>query len=177
LTANVVMDTNHTLVAIYATPIWQVSIHSANPTNGVAMEVAPLDVDTNGNGATPLARTYLNRTQVTLTAPDLADLNTFSHWTKDGTVYSSNRAAVVTVVTNLVLTAVYLSPPAPPPLTIQTGSNYVVINWTNSGFVLQQSTNLGVSGWTNLPGPVTTGPYTNPIIEPAQYFRLQQQPR
>jgi uncharacterized repeat protein (TIGR03803 family) len=60
--------------------------------------------------------------------------------------------------------------PAPIPLNIQLMNNVAVLSWSNSSFSLQAAS--AVSGvYTNLPG--ATSPYTNSLIAPQSFFRLQ----
>jgi autotransporter-associated beta strand protein len=63
-------------------------------------------------------------------------------------------------------------PPSPGAITAsQTGGNYI-LNWPGN-FILQSATN--VSGpYTDMPGPVVVGPYTNSTSATQQYFRLRQ---
>ncbi|MDB6022475.1 MAG: hypothetical protein JWQ04_2332 [Pedosphaera sp.] len=53
------------------------------------------------------------------------------------------------------------------------GTN-VILNW-NGSFTLQSATSLNGtnSGFTDVPGPVLTGPYTNAASNTAQFFRLR----
>ena len=56
-----------------------------------------------------------------------------------------------------------------PYLNIQRLNQQAVLSWTNAGFNLQSAPTI-TSTFTNIPG--ATSPYTNPISEPQQYFRL-----
>jgi uncharacterized repeat protein (TIGR03803 family) len=57
----------------------------------------------------------------------------------------------------------------PIPVSIQTSSNTLVLNWGNPAFLLQAATNIsGV--YTNVPG--ANSPYTNTIIGSKKFFRL-----
>ena len=59
-------------------------------------------------------------------------------------------------------------------LTITRVGGNVILNWSNS-FTLQESTvvNGTNSGFTDVAGPVTTGPYTNTNTAPKLFFRLR----
>ena len=52
----------------------------------------------------------------------------------------------------------------------QIGNN-VVVQWQNN-FTLQSTPNLTVP-FTDVPGPVTSGSYTNPVGASAMFFRLR----
>jgi sugar lactone lactonase YvrE len=56
-------------------------------------------------------------------------------------------------------------------LTIRYNGTSVVLDWPGS-HTLQSTPSLNVS-FTNVPGPVLTGPYTNTPLGPAQFFRLR----
>lgn len=49
-----------------------------------------------------------------------------------------------------------------PKLNVLTSENYVSLYWNGSGFTLQQASQLGgfPTGWTDVPGPVISSPYT-----------------
>lgn len=66
------------------------------------------------------------------------------------------------------------SAPAPGPITITYVGGKVVLNWSGS-FTLQSSTivNRTNSGFTDVPGPVTTAPYTNTPTGAATFYRLR----
>jgi hypothetical protein len=172
------MVTNHALVAVYAPVTFTLTVTSTNPADGVVIEVLPEDQNRHGNGPTPLERVYTNRSLVTLTAPASVGTNQFEKWLRGGADLSTNQTIAVLMDTNQMLMVVYVSPAPslPPQLTIQNAGNYIILNWQNSGYQLQSTTNLLTLNWTNVPGPITNGPYTNLInlTDPAQLFRLKQ---
>src|SRR5262249_5989137 len=59
---------------------------------------------------------------------------------------------------------------SPVPITITTSDGNVVLTWP--GLHLLQSSATGNGGFTNVPGPVLRGPYTNTPGSSAYYFRL-----
>jgi hypothetical protein len=59
--------------------------------------------------------------------------------------------------------------PQPPVLNIERIGNDAVLSWTNPGYLLQSATSP-LGPFTIL--PTTTSPYTNPISEPTEFFRL-----
>jgi hypothetical protein len=65
-----------------------------------------------------------------------------------------------------------MPPAAPSSLYFNQVGNNVVLQWQNA-FPLQSATNLQ-GPFIDLPGPVTTGPYTNAFTSSQQYFRLRQ---
>jgi autotransporter-associated beta strand protein len=62
--------------------------------------------------------------------------------------------------------------PIPNSISASCSGNSVILNWSGN-FLLQDATNV-LGPYTNLPGPVLTGPYTNVISGNQQYFRLAQ---
>jgi len=49
----------------------------------------------------------------------------------------------------------------PPRLQMLIENNVVTLFWNGAGFVLQESSDLGlVPSWTDVPGPVTVSPYS-----------------
>lgn len=65
--------------------------------------------------------------------------------------------------------ALSLPPPNPIPLNIQSIANAVILNWTNSTFVLQSAPAV-IGTYTNILG--ATSPYTNAITDLQKFFRL-----
>ena len=60
---------------------------------------------------------------------------------------------------------------AAPQLTLLASNATVALSWTGGGFTLQQaSTPLGP--WANVPGPVITSPFTTPMTNASQFYRL-----
>ncbi|MCX8157832.1 MAG: phosphodiester glycosidase family protein [Verrucomicrobiae bacterium] len=175
----VVMTTNRMVTAVYQDPppppVWALQVHSFNPAEGVPIEVQPADTNQLTGALTPFLRYYSHQTQVTLNAPALAGNHRFQHWVLDGSMASTQLLFALTLETNRTVTAVYQPPPAPPLLGVWHGGGQLILDWAGSGFVLQTTTNLQPPiVWTNVPGPVTSGPYTNPARETLQFFRLQE---
>jgi len=110
--SSVTMDANHTMTAVYAPVgpvVYTLSIASSNPTNGVSITVSPTDKNGAGNGTTAFARSYNGGTSVTVTAPAIANGNTFRQWQLDGVSYSSSLSAKVSMNANHTMTSVYSS--------------------------------------------------------------------
>jgi hypothetical protein len=175
LVVNVAMDTNHTLSAVYMTPLWTLAVSSLEPTNEVLVTIAPSDALGKGDGATPLTRRYHNGSVVALTASAQAGANSFEKWRSGGADLSTNLTLQLTLRTNTEVTAVYtLAVVVAPLLSFQRQDNSLVLNWTNAGYTLQAATNVAPLDWGDVAGPVTNGPYTNWLGEPAGFFRLRK---
>jgi hypothetical protein len=94
-------------------------------------------------------------------------------------LYSINRTNGTRILlndpTNANAFAVYQAATSVPgPITITRQGGNVVLNWSGS-HTLQSATQVARtnSGFTDVPGPVTTGPYTNPATGPATFYRLR----
>ena len=117
LAANVVMDTNHTMTAIYVPPVtFVLTVASSNPDSGVTVSVTPNDNGGLGNGTTPFTRTYNQNANVNLNAPASGGVSTFWKWKLDGVDYAQSQFATITMNANHTATAIYVSPmPTPTP--------------------------------------------------------------
>lgn len=171
------MDTNRLVTAVYAEPppppIWQLAINSGGLVPRVFIEVTPPDTQQLSGDTTPFVRLYSNAATVTLTAPPLNGDHRFQHWLLDNALASTQTVLSLRMDTNLTATAIFQPPPEPPLLDIHYRGSELVLDWPNSGFLLQTTTNLQPPVvWTNVPGPVTSGPYTNPVLNGRQFFRL-----
>jgi hypothetical protein len=58
-----------------------------------------------------------------------------------------------------------------PILSLVRSNATVALSWNGGGFFLQQAGSLA-GPWTNVPGPVTTSPFTTPITNACRFFRL-----
>ena len=63
-------------------------------------------------------------------------------------------------------------PPKPGPITASESDGEVILNWQGN-FVLQSATNV-LGPYTDVLGPIVTGPYTNASGLTQQFFRLRQ---
>ncbi len=63
-------------------------------------------------------------------------------------------------------------PPNPGPMTVSQSGGVIILNWQGN-FILQSATNV-LGPYTDVLGPVVTGPYTNMIGSAQQFFRLRQ---
>ncbi len=59
----------------------------------------------------------------------------------------------------------------PPQLGILGSSQSITLNWTRGGFILQQAASLS-GPWTNVPGPVVSGPFVWTNLQSGAFFRL-----
>lgn len=112
LTTNVLMDTGHSMTAVYtAAPAYLLTVSSSNPNSGVSLLVSPLDNNAAGDGVTGFTRTYNNSTVVSVTAPSVSGTGShFSKWQLDGVDYSTSLSTTVTMGAAHTLQAFYLSP-------------------------------------------------------------------
>jgi hypothetical protein len=115
--ANFVMDANHTMTAVYTTPVVTrtLTVASSNPASGVSITVSPSDNNGQNNGTTQFTRTYNNNTNVNLTAPATASGNNFQKWQRNGSDWSFNQTTSVTMDANHTMTAVYVTGTSTPP--------------------------------------------------------------
>lgn len=98
-------------------------------------------------------------TNATLTLMDAQPTNSGNY-----TVTVSNYLDIKTSVIAPVLVT------APPTISITPSGTNVVLNWTGSHTL--QSAPSASGPFSNVPGPVTTSPYTNAVTGTAQFFRL-----
>ena len=133
-TANVSMDADHTMTAVYVAP--QVPTHNltvaSSPGSGINITVSPSDKNGQGSGATPFTRIYDEGVSVTVTAPGTANGNTFQKWQRDGVDLSTNTSTTITIDSDRTLTAVYVVPSSTTP------TNYALP--ANGGSVTASST-------------------------------------
>ena len=65
-----------------------------------------------------------------------------------------------------------MPPPVPQTIYVKSSGNKIALLWQNS-FTLQSATDVK-GPWTDVPGPILNGPYTNTISPTRQFFRLRQ---
>ena len=93
-------------------PPTRLTIRSANPGSGVAIQVTPNDIDGNGNGVTEFFRTFNAGTFVELTAPpQSSNGNVFVKWQMNGADFGTNPVISIEALSDHTLTAVYVTPP------------------------------------------------------------------
>jgi hypothetical protein len=111
----VTMNSDVTLTALYGLdPLptdRQLIVASQNPDSGVPIDVSIPDRHGREDGDTTFDRLYEYGTPVTLTAPTTIGDKTFSHWLRNGARVSDNPSVDVTMLTDVVMTAVYVDPP------------------------------------------------------------------
>jgi hypothetical protein len=83
------------------------TVASTEPGSGVLITVNPLDNSGQGDGVTEFLRVYDEGTEVTLTAPSIADGNGFKEWQRDGAYFTNLLTAIVTMDADHILAAVY----------------------------------------------------------------------
>jgi hypothetical protein len=142
---SVTMDGNHTMTAVYVTPTTRtLTIASANPGNGVSINVTPNDNSSQGGGTSQFTRTYNNNTVVNLTAPATAGGNNFQKWQRDGADVATTAATSVTMDGPHTMTAVYIAP-APVQIVVQT-------NPTGRSFTVDGTSYTSTQTFTWTPG-------------------------
>jgi len=107
-TINVTMNSNHTVVAVFAPPTvitYTLTVQSSGASD-VAITVSPADQTGSSNGTTNFTRTYVANKSVTLTAPSTSDGKYFSKWTVAGSD-SLLRTVTVTMSKNITALANY----------------------------------------------------------------------
>ena len=80
---------------------------SSTPNTGVNIAVTPADSNGTTNGVTAFTRRYSSGSVVSLTAPATSGGLSFVKWQRNGTDFSTNRTASVTIDGDHTLTAVY----------------------------------------------------------------------
>ena len=110
VTCTVAMNANATVTANYTVPVttYLLTVGSSNPSSGLAVGVAPADINGATNGTTSFTRTYDAGASVTLTAPATSGSNTFSSWT--GCTSASTVTCTVAMNANATVTANYTVP-------------------------------------------------------------------
>lgn len=86
------------------------TVQSENPASGVSIAVSPNDIGGESDGVTQFARTYIEKTQITLTAPVTASGNSFKQWLLDGIVATSNQSLIISLSRDRTAIAVYETP-------------------------------------------------------------------
>ncbi|HEY5381069.1 MAG TPA: glycoside hydrolase family 44 protein [Acidobacteriaceae bacterium] len=113
-TCTITISANATVTANYATPVtpvYNLTVASANPASGIAITASPADNNNASSGNSQFMLTYNSGTPVTLTAPATASNgNTFSSWT--GCTSTTGDTCTVTVSANATVTANYATPSA-----------------------------------------------------------------
>ncbi len=79
----------------------------SSPGGGFVINVTPADVNGAGAGTTNFTRTYADGTEVTLTAPAIANGASFQQWLRNGVAYTSATTAAAALDANYSFTAVY----------------------------------------------------------------------
>jgi len=88
--------------------MFTLTINTTNPGTGVPISVSPNDINGNGNGLTPIERTYDAGTTVTITAPATSGTNKFGSW--DGCTLAITETCTVNMSADTTVNAVYEVP-------------------------------------------------------------------
>jgi hypothetical protein len=115
MNANVTMDVDHTMTAVYRDPnVYTLTVASSNPNSGVGIGVIPNDNNGQSSGTTQFTRNYNEIVVVGLNAPLTAPGgNVFQKWQRNGVDYDSNQSTTVQMngsPTTITMTAVYVAP-------------------------------------------------------------------
>jgi len=133
------------------------TVNSATPASGVAINVIQADNNSAANGSTSFTRTYNTGTTVTLTAPATAGGNIFSSWT--GCTSASGVTCTVKLTANAMVSAAYAAPPAVAYYVSGTGSDSANGLTPSTAFLtLQHAANVTQPGDTVY---VMNGTYSN----------------
>jgi len=89
-----------------------VQVTSVNPAHGVAIKVAPKDLQGLRHGETPFTRTYVARRFMALNAPRVAHSNFFHHWEINVDTLRASPRARLRMEGALQAQAVYLDAPS-----------------------------------------------------------------
>ena len=157
VTCTVTMSANTTVTATYAapaTPIYVLTVESANPASGVAIGASPADLNSIATGTTAFTLSYASGTAVTLAAPATMGSTAFSSWT--GCASASSVTCTVTMSADTTVTANYTIAP-----TVTVTPSLTVIGTTQP-----LSVTVAVSGGSGNPEPtgsvtLTSGSYTS----------------
>ena len=95
-------------------------VTSSNPDSGVDITVSVPDNRGRTDGSTTFERIYTKGGSTTLTAPATVGDKTFSHWLRNDVRISNDPAVNVTLLTDTIMTAVYVDPPDDIILTVRT---------------------------------------------------------
>jgi RHS repeat-associated protein len=124
---SVVMNSGHTLTAVYTTPTtYTLNIDSSNPSSGVSVS-SYVGSGSYVSASTPTSRSFSSGTTVGVSCPaTLTSGNVFQKWQLDGVDYAFNDATSVLMNAPHTLTAFYASPGLSLILTSPNGGE----NWT-----------------------------------------------
>jgi hypothetical protein len=148
VTCSVTLNANTTVTANYAAPVttYTLTVNSTNPSSGVAITVSPADVNSAASGTTSFTRTYDAAATVTLTAPGLSGVNTFTSWT--GCTTSSTVTCNVTLNANTTVTANYTALAATP--------STITVDQSSTGpAVTDKILGMNLASWYDVVGNAT----------------------
>jgi hypothetical protein len=175
LVCMIAVNANATVTANYAIPApttYVLTVNSTNPASGIAIGVAPADVNSSGNGTTSFTRTYAAAANVTLTAATTSSTGTFSSWS--GCTSATNVTCAVTLNANTTVTANYVAngvtsvsiSPNPGSAAIGTTVQFAATVQGNGSF--SNAVTWSVSAPSGNAGDISTaGLYTTPSPAPA----------
>ncbi len=94
-------------------PLFVLDVFSRNPDSRVPISISRLDFSGQSDGITSFRRQYEYGSSVTLTAPASINGNVFQYWLRNGVPFETSTTITLQMLSDLQLTAFYLSP-APP---------------------------------------------------------------
>lgn len=83
------------------------SVLSTEPDTGVDVTLSPIDLNSEGSGVTPLARSYNEGTDITVTVPATVGNSDFVQWLVDGNPATNATSVTISIASDVQLTAVY----------------------------------------------------------------------
>ena len=93
--------------------LYILDVYSRNPDGGVSIPVSTTDYYGRGDGDTAFSRQYEFASTVTLTAPATVGTSVFQYWLRNGVQFETSRTITVQMLSDLQLTAVYVTPVPP----------------------------------------------------------------
>jgi hypothetical protein len=87
------------------------SLASTNPDLGVTIDYTPEDIDGNNSGVTPIQKTFVYNTDVSVSAPSVMGAYVFNEWLLDGKLYAITPTTTLAMDDDYQLLAVYGNPP------------------------------------------------------------------
>ncbi len=103
-------------------PTFRLGLSSENPNSGVTFGISVADISGAAGGATAFDRYYYYGQSVTATAPATVGDNVFQYWKRDGSPFTTSLSITLEMLSDLNLTAVYLSPVPPIQRTLNVNS-------------------------------------------------------
>jgi formylglycine-generating enzyme required for sulfatase activity len=103
--------------------LYILDVYSQNPDHGVDVALSAVDVHGRSDGTTAFNRQYEFGRMVTLTAPGAVGANVFQYWLRNGQPFATTSTLTVQMLSDLQLTAVYVTPVLPTQRTLVVDSS------------------------------------------------------